>query len=54
MYLKSLNLLNVNNPANIGLGEDVLKTCSRRLQCNIFCLPRRLEDIIATRLANTS
>ena len=30
--------------------EDVLKTFSRRIQCNIFCLPRRLEDIIARRL----
>ena len=43
-----------NNTANIRLSEDVLKTSSRRLQCNIFCLPRRLEDIIARRLANTS
>ena len=38
--------------------EDILKTSSRRLQCNI-CLSskkswRRLEDIIARRLANTS
>ena len=41
-------------PANIRLGEDVLKTSSRRLQdifsVTIFCLPRRLEDIIARRL----
>ena len=46
------------NPANIRLGEDVLKTSSRRLQCNIFLSSktswRRLEDIIARRLANTS
>ena len=34
--------------------EDVLKTFSRRIQCNIFCLPRCLEDIIARRLTNTS
>ena len=46
------------NPANIRLGKDVLKTSSRRLQdvfsVTFFCLPRRLEDIIARRLANTS
>ena len=45
-------------PANIRLGEDVLKTSSRRLQCNIFLSSkkswRRLEDIIVRRLANTS
>ena len=45
-------------PANIRLGENVLKTSSRRLQdvfsVTFFCLPRRLEDIIARRLANTS
>ena len=45
-------------PANIRLGEDVLKTPWRRLQdvfsVTFFCLPRRLEDIIARRLANTS
>ena len=45
-------------PANIGLGEDVLKTSWRRLQCNIFLSSktswRRLEDIIARRFANTS
>ena len=44
--------------ANIRLGEDVLKTSWRRLQCNIFLSSktswRRLEDIIARRLANTS
>ena len=38
--------------------EDVFKTSSRRLQCNIFLSSktswRRLEDIIARRLANTS
>ena len=51
-----------NFPANIRLGEDVLKISSRRLQCNIFFVFqnvlktawRRLEDIIAIRLANTS
>ena len=40
------------------LTEDVFKTSSRRLQCNIFLSSktswRRLEDIIARRLANTS
>ena len=52
--------------ANIRLGEDVLKTycnyvfktSSRRLQdvfsVTFFCIARRLEDIIAIRLANTS
>ena len=46
------------NPANIRLGEYVLKTSWRRLQdvfsVTFFCLPRRLEDIIARRLTNTS
>ena len=46
------------HPANIRLGEDVLKTSWRCLQCNIFLSSktswRRLEDIIARRLANTS
>ena len=45
-------------PANIRLGEDVLKTFWRRLQdvfsVTFFRLPRRLEDIIARRFANTS
>ena len=45
-------------PVNIRLGEDVLKTYWRRLQdvfsVTFFCLPRRLEDIIARHLANTS
>ena len=45
-------------PANIRLGEDVLKTPWSRLEdvfsVTFFCLPRRLEDIIARRLANTS
>ena len=44
--------------ANIRLVEDVLKTSRRHLQdvfsVTFFCLPRRLEDIIARRLANTS
>ena len=38
--------------------KDILKTSSRRLQCNIFLSSkrswRRLEGIIARRLANTS
>ena len=38
-------------PGNISLGEDVLKTSSRRLQCNIFLSSktswRSLQDIIA-------
>ena len=46
------------NPANIRLYENVLKTSSRRLQdvfsVTFFCLPRRLEGIIAKRLTNTS
>ena len=46
------------HPANIRLGEVVLKTSWRCLQCNIFLSSktswRRLEDIIARRLANTS
>ena len=43
------------NPANIRLGEDVLKSSCRRLEdVTLFCLPRRLEDIIARRLVNTS
>ena len=41
-----------NFPANIRLGEDVLKTSSRRLQdvfsVTFFCLPRRLEDALKT------
>ena len=45
----------INDPANIRLGEDVLKTSSRRLQdvfsVTFFCLLRRLEDITAIRLA---
>ena len=45
-------------PANIRLGKDVLKTSWRHLEdvfsVTFFCLPRRLEDIIARRLANTS
>ena len=45
-------------PANIRLGKDILETSSRRLQDvfseTFFCLPRRLGDIIARRLANTS
>ena len=45
-------------PANIRLGENVLKTSWRRLEdvfsVKFFCLPRRLEDIISRRLANTS
>ena len=45
-------------PANIRLGKDVLETSWRRLQDvfneTFFCLPRRLEDIIARCLANTS
>ena len=45
IYLKPLKEY---NPANIRLGEDVLKTSSRCLQCNIFCLPRRLEDVLKT------
>ena len=48
IYLKPLKEY---NPANIRLGEDVLKTSSRRLQdvfsVTFLCLPRRLEDIIA-------
>ena len=44
--------------ANIRLVEDVLKTSRRHLQdvfsVTFFCLPRRPEDIIARRLANTS
>ena len=32
-------------PVNIRLGEDALKTCWRRLQRNIFCLPRRLQGV---------
>ena len=39
-------------PANIRLGEDVLKTSSRRLQdvfsVTFFCLPRRFEDVLKT------
>ena len=39
-------------PANIRLGEDVLKTYWRRLQdvfsVTFFCLPRRLEDVLKT------
>ena len=54
---KLLRQFNSSIPANIRLGEDVLKTSSRRLQCNIFLSSktswRRLEDIIAIRLANT-
>ena len=46
------------NPANIRLGEGVLKTSWRRLEdvfsVTFFCLPRRLEDIIARRFASTS
>ena len=34
-------------PANTRLGEDVLNTSWRRLHCNIFCLLRRLQGIIA-------
>ena len=30
------------------LGEDVLKTSWRRLQCNIFCLIRCLENVLKT------
>ena len=45
-------------PANIRLGEDVLKTSWRWLQhvfsVTSFCLLRRLQDIIARRLASTS
>ena len=45
-------------PANIRLSKDVLETSWRRLEdvfsVTFFCLPRRLEDIIARRLANTS
>ena len=53
-------------PAIIRLGEDVLKTSSRRLQCNIFLSSktswrrlantswRRLEDILGRRIANMS
>ena len=41
-----------NFPANLRLGEDVLKTSSRRLQdvfsVTFFCLPRRLEDVLKT------
>ena len=54
----------LKNPANIHLGEDVLKTSSRRLEdvfsVTFFCQDvlkrswRRLEDIIARRLTNTS
>ena len=37
-------------PANIRLGEDVLKTSWRRLEyvfsVTFFCLPRRLEDVL--------
>ena len=59
VFLHSSSTHNLgNDPANIRLGEDVLKTSSRRLQdvfsVTFFCLPRRLEDIIAIRLANTS
>ena len=40
------------NPANIRVGEDVLKTSSRHLQgffsVTFFCLPRRLENVLKT------
>ena len=43
---------------NIRLGENLLKTSWRHLgdvfSVTFFCLPRRLEDIIARRPANTS
>ena len=43
---------NTTVPANIRLGEEVLKTSSRRLQdvfsVTFFCLPRRLEDVLKT------
>ena len=39
-------------PANIRLGEDVLKTSWRRLEdvfsVSFFCLPRCLEDVLKT------
>ena len=42
------NEKSTGNPANICLGEDVLKMSSRRLQdvfsVAFFCLPWRLED----------
>ena len=41
-------------PANIRLGEDVLKTSSTRLQdvfsVTFFCLPRRRVDVLKTSL----
>ena len=49
---KLLRQFNSSIPANIRLGEDVLKTSSRRLQdvfsVTFFCLPRRLEDVLKT------
>ena len=45
-------LFNHLNPANIRLGEDVLKTYWRHLQdvfsVTFFCLLRRLEDVLKT------
>ena len=46
------NRFNWNLPANIRLGEDVLKTSSRCLQdvfsVTFLCLQRRLEDVLKT------
>ena len=40
------------DPANIRLGQDVLKTSWRRLEdvfsVTFFCLPRRLENVLKT------
>ena len=48
------NFRNRDNPINIRLGKDVLKTPWRRLQCNIFLSSktflRRFQDIITRRL----
>ena len=48
------NFRNRDNPINIRLGKNVLKTPWRRLQCNIFLSSktflRRFQDIITRRL----